>query len=475
VKTNRASTPRSSIHLVWLLIASFVLTVASFVAAMAVAEYRARGIGAAAESIAINALPTITCLSGSRTELRRIERLLERVVEADGTSPRPEAALDRADLDRSRRVLVESWSTCRALPVYPGERVLQNRISDRTKAMDASIDKVLAQVAAGDARSASLELHTHTQPAVDRVDEEMVENIELNAQRSAALGAEIARMRSAAESLRTFLIGLSVALASVAAFFMVGLLRRFTLLMESRVSDMEQFAGRVAHDVRSPLTSVGLALELTKRDPTAGIQRGMLDRATATLQRVGQLVDGLLVFARSGEAPTASVSSNANEVLAGVIDELRPSAEANGVTLELDLPPHAPLVACSSGVLISLASNIVGNAIKHMGSAPIRLVHGCVREVGRMVRFEIRDTGPGVPPAMRERIFDPYVRAAESNAPGIGLGLATVRRLVEAHGGSVGVLPNDGAGSLFWFELPKARPRSDEMRRRFPSWSPRPS
>ncbi|MDF2695692.1 MAG: sensory transduction histidine kinase, partial [Labilithrix sp.] len=120
--------------------------------------------------------------------------------------------------------------------------------------------------------------------------------------------------------------------------------------------------------------------------------------------------------------------------------------------------PTATVVACSTGVLVSLVSNLLENAIKYMGNAPVKRVTVHVHEADGRVRFEVRDTGPGVAPSLKDRIFDPYVRAGESGVPGLGLGLATVRRLVEAHGGSVGVRPNEGgAGSIFWFELPKVR------------------
>jgi signal transduction histidine kinase len=98
--------------------------------------------------------------------------------------------------------------------------------------------------------------------------------------------------------------------------------------------------------------------------------------------------------------------------------------------------------------------NLVSNAIKHMPKdaeeRSVRVAGGAVR--GR-VRVEVADTGAGLPEGMREQVFEPYVRLDKSR-PGIGLGLATVRRLVLAHGGKVGVGPNGGAGSVFWFELP---------------------
>jgi signal transduction histidine kinase len=97
-----------------------------------------------------------------------------------------------------------------------------------------------------------------------------------------------------------------------------------------------------------------------------------------------------------------------------------------------------------------------------MGAGTVRRVDVRVVDRGRMVRVEVGDTGPGVPAALRDRIFDPFVGSPESTAQGIGLGLATVRRLVEGHGGSVGVEANRDVGSLFWFELPKPVAISDE-------------
>jgi signal transduction histidine kinase len=69
---------------------------------------------------------------------------------------------------------------------------------------------------------------------------------------------------------------------------------------------------------------------------------------------------------------------------------------------------------------------------------------------------EVEDTGPGLEPAEEAVVFEPLVRAARPDVPGIGLGLATVRRLATAHRGSTGVRSRPGEGSLFWFELPKA-------------------
>jgi signal transduction histidine kinase len=116
-------------------------------------------------------------------------------------------------------------------------------------------------------------------------------------------------------------------------------------------------------------------------------------------------------------------------------------------------------------VLTSIATNLVRNALKYMGDARERRVTVEVREAGDKWRVEVSDTGPGIPEDQQGRIFEPYVQLAHTGS-GIGLGLATVDRLVRAHGGTVGVRSRLGAGATFWFELPKVElvPRTVAVR-----------
>src|SRR5581483_11406239 len=96
-------------------------------------------------------------------------------------------------------------------------------------------------------------------------------------------------------------------------------------------------------------------------------------------------------------------------------------------------------VAASPGVLASLLSNLVRNAIKYLGDPAERRIAVRAIAARAVVRFEVQDTGPGLPPSLEQTVFEPYVRAPGNQKPGIGLGLATVKRLAEAHGGAVGV------------------------------------
>src|SRR5205085_8918585 len=173
--------------------------------------------------------------------------------------------------------------------------------------------------------------------------------------------------------------------------------------------------------------------------------------------RVRRIVDGLLEFARAGARPEAGARADVRAVTAGILEELAPFASQRHAMLRSEEVPECA-VACSPGVLLSLLGNLLRNALKYLGSSETREVMLRVRSRRGRVLFEVEDTGPGIPPSLGARIFEPYIRGPNTGAPGIGLGLATVKRLVESHGGSLGVRAGARGGALFWFELDEAAP-----------------
>jgi signal transduction histidine kinase len=123
-------------------------------------------------------------------------------------------------------------------------------------------------------------------------------------------------------------------------------------------------------------------------------------------------------------------------------------------------------VACSPGILATLLSNLLRNAIRHgTDGAPDPQPRVAVRAVpdGGSVRFEVEDHGPGVPEALREQIFELYMRGRGTERPGLGIGLATVKRMAETHGGDVGMRPADPQGSVFWFRIPRPRTQPENI------------
>jgi signal transduction histidine kinase len=208
--------------------------------------------------------------------------------------------------------------------------------------------------------------------------------------------------------------------------------------------------------VLAPLTAVGSALFIARRLGSPPLVKDASIRGEASLKRVQQIVDGLLSFARAGARGDGEAVSEVRPLVSGLVEELAPAvAEARAELFVADLPDCA--VRCSDGVLVSLLSNLLRNAFKYLGDSQTREVTLRVYAVSDSVLFEVSDTGPGIPEELRERVFEPYVRAPEARQkPGIGLGLATVQRLAVAHGGRADYRPRARGGSIFSFELPRA-------------------
>jgi signal transduction histidine kinase len=118
--------------------------------------------------------------------------------------------------------------------------------------------------------------------------------------------------------------------------------------------------------------------------------------------------------------------------------------------------PEDVEVAMDRPVLGTVLSNLVSNAFKYTREAPVRQITLRAVAAPHDVRVEVEDTGPGIPPGLQEAIFEPYRRGPGVEQPGLGLGLATVKRLVLAHGGKLGVHAGPSGGAVFWIDLPRA-------------------
>jgi signal transduction histidine kinase len=194
---------------------------------------------------------------------------------------------------------------------------------------------------------------------------------------------------------------------------------------------------------------------MAEREAESEHQAQILVRARKQVRQMDELLEALLEFARSGASPAPGAAADLAEVLENVVTEMRLAAEAQGAALEIaPCPPSR--VACPAGALASVVGNLLQNALKFLPAGGQALPRVAVRvsPQGKRVRVEVEDNGPGIPPGQEHAIFQPFVRG-DRTRPGIGLGLATVKRIVEAYGGKVGVESRLGQGSRFWFELPR--------------------
>jgi signal transduction histidine kinase len=224
--------------------------------------------------------------------------------------------------------------------------------------------------------------------------------------------------------------------------------------LAERADDLESFAKRVAHDLLSPLSALSFCLQAFKRSADTDAKLAdALRRARACVGRAQTMVDGIFEFARSGAHATSSGRADVRQIVEQVLEEARELETGTELVLE---PFESQAVACSSGVLMSILANVVRNAVKYMSDSETKRITVRVEDLGASTRIEVEDTGPGVPEGMESSIFEPYVRAPGVTQAGLGLGLATVKRLCEAHGGAVGVRRGGGGGAVFWVTLPRA-------------------
>lgn len=433
------------------LIASFAAVALAFTAGMAAAQVFSWRIRSAAEEITGNSAPSISYLSAMRSTLRQLQVTVDDHVTACGMGrcgPPPARA------DELRGALEAAWRSYRLLPTFPGE-------ADRWPRAEALIDGLLDTVAvtfdsvrAGRWSDAQARLHGEVNPAFDRLDGEIAQMVELDHTQGLAVAGRIDALARASMAVAVAVDLVALALTALAATLAIRAVRRYERSLRERADELEQFAGRVAHDVKSPLATTAIALHVARRQSTEQGQAA-LERGQRGVQRVQRLVDGLLDFARAGAVSTRDAAADVQEVVDDVVGELGPVAEEQGVELRVESTPGAR-VACSPGVLTSIVSNLVRNAITHMGEGEPRVVRVRVPSVGagQAVRLEVEDTGPGIPASIGERVFEPFVRGSEDGSAGTGLGLATVKRFVDAHGGRVGFQPRAGRGTVFWLEMP---------------------
>lgn len=440
---------------------AFAGVTVTFLLATGISQFWALSIEPRSTNIATNSAPSIRHLTGAAAELRHIQALLNALVLRADERPPPELL---GELEAARGRLDEDVEAYKTLPALREERALWAPVERDLTQLEGAIDAVADCVERRDAAAAEAALTGVFDALADRTSDDLERTIDLNARAVQQEATEIARMRDRAFSLLLALDGVGVLVTVVAALVVVRGVDQHNRLQDAnatllrrRVDELEAFAGRVAHDVLGPLGGVSLALDALSRrcgeDPAAA---RTLTRARGCMHGVDRVVSDLLEFARAGARPAPDARCEVAPAVAAVLADAESDADAGGIALRAEVDATRP-VACAEGVLLSLLSNLVRNAIKHMGAAPRREVVVRALERNRhLVRLEVQDTGPGLEPDLVTVAFEPHVRGPQAAGAGLGLGLATVRRLAEAHGGRVGVTTAPGRGSTFWVELPAA-------------------
>ncbi len=225
-----------------------------------------------------------------------------------------------------------------------------------------------------------------------------------------------------------------------------------------RAAEMrDDLVSTVAHEFRTPLTSLRMAIHLCLEDvagPTTPKQQELLAACRSDCERLQRLVDEMLDLARvrSGAAHGTAQPVAAADLVRGAAEGVASAARDAGVGIAAESSPTAGSALGDRERLLLVLTNLAGNAVRHSPQGSV--VEIVALDAAGLVRFEVHDRGPGIPADRRETVFDRGIRGADGGGAGLGLWIA--REIVRAHGGSIGAAPRDGGGTTFWFTVPRA-------------------
>jgi len=232
-------------------------------------------------------------------------------------------------------------------------------------------------------------------------------------------------------------------------------LRRITRELTASNEMLTQFAGQISHDLRNPLTALTGFLELASDSPDidrAPQAARSLAHAESAADRMAAMIADLLEYARRGSAAPHPQRVRLDEVTADVVADLGVPIAASSATITMD----ADLEVWADRTLLGVVmQNTVANAVKFAaatGVEPRVEVRGAQTPAGSLITVD--DNGPGVPRELRKRVFDLMDRGNAEGVDGLGLGLATCRRIVQAHGGRIAIEDSPLGGARVRITLP---------------------
>jgi CheY-like chemotaxis protein/two-component sensor histidine kinase len=220
------------------------------------------------------------------------------------------------------------------------------------------------------------------------------------------------------------------------------------------------FLSRISHELRTPLNAILGFTQLLKLESPNSAQLESISHITRAGRHLLSLINELLDIAQieSGRIPLNLEPLEMNDFLRNCVEMMRPIAASSSVDLQFIARERLFHTIADRLRLKQVVLNFLSNAIKYNNEGGSVLVS--LRLTPSGVRFEVRDTGPGIPELKRNLLFKPFERlgAESSQIEGTGIGLALCKGLIDAMGGSIGLENPDGGGCVFWAELPPANP-----------------
>jgi signal transduction histidine kinase len=245
-----------------------------------------------------------------------------------------------------------------------------------------------------------------------------------------------------------------LAASAIANAWLFQALRQRTVQLQARNEELDAFANTVAHDLKSPLSSI-IGYSEALEDAHSEIPGEELSRYLHTIaqggRKINNIINALLLLGRVQKAEVELTPLDMASIVAEAIQ--RQASMIKEHQAEIVLPETWPLALGHGPWVEEVWANYLSNALKYGGQPP-RVELGAAAQADGRVRFWVRDNGPGLAPEAQAQLFTPFTRLDQGRAEGHGLGLSIVQRIVDKLGGQVGVESEVGRGSVFTFTLP---------------------
>jgi signal transduction histidine kinase len=238
---------------------------------------------------------------------------------------------------------------------------------------------------------------------------------------------------------------------------------------QARVQSLQQslrakgeFLSQVSHELKSPLQRIVSSLDAIE-DRSSSAEAAMLTRIRRGTNALNAQIRDLLTLARgeAGKMELNPMPFEAGELMRSVARDVREEAEANGLRILVEVPPEPVFVVADPARIDQVVTNLLTNAVRHTRQGEVRLRLRPFDTKAQSLRFEVSDSGDGIPEARIPSLFEPYTRIGDINAAGTGLGLAIVRSVLHYLDGRISVHSEVGKGTTFDVEIPAELVASD--------------
>jgi signal transduction histidine kinase len=447
------------------LVIAVAAVVTSFIVALWLSQHRLNDVERNVYEIAANAEPSVVRLEDARAQLERIGLHIDEYVAAleDHLPREAEAARVRAGEARDR--FHDSLAAYERLPFFAGEESMYREFQAALEPAALAARTVVGEAAIRELDPATRELVDQLHPDIERLDSKLASIIQYDTAQAVekleAIAASRRRSWQAAMIGGTFSLLLSVFATALAAFALwkeAAARRRIDeehgarLHAEQEVRRRDQFLILVAHELRTPLAALQLAVEAVARK-AAGLPSALQANATRQVARMNALVEDLILVS---QLDLGSVVMHPASVDLLALTRARIQGEESNIVRSgctVCLLGETPVVGrWDASALQRVVDKLLANAIRFGQGRPIDVAVS--QDEGR-ARLVVRDRGIGIPPDRIDAVFDRFERGvSERNYPGLGLGLFIVRSLVQAMGGTIVVASSPSEGTSFTVELP---------------------